>query len=344
VFVNGRFSPSHSQIGGVPQGCDFRSIAAKWAREPELVGRELFSDPKRGPFVALNTALFEDGAWIYVDRHSHIEQPIHLVFAASDAVTPFATHVRNVVIAGTRSRAKIVEHHVGGAHGAHVVSSVTELFVEDGAQLDHVLLQELGPGDLGFLNVFARQRCESRLRLQSLAFGASLARVEVDALLEEERAELELDGLYLGRGTQHQDHHTTIDHASPRTTSHELFKGILADRAHGVFHGRIHVRPDAQKIDASQTNRALLLSDGAVIDSKPQLEIYADDVKCSHGASIGQLDPDQIFYLRARGLDFERARALLTFAFASEVLAKLPIPALRESLEQHVLAWLGDAP
>ena len=299
-------------------------------RDPERVHRVLgvCGDPKRRPFEALNTALFTDGAWIDLAPGQTLEQPIHLRVAGG--------HVRNLISAGPGSRAIVVEDH----RGAGFTNSVTELALGPGAQIDHVLVQDLPESSAGFFALLARQERDSRLHLHSIALGASLARVEIEVRLEGEGAELDLDGLYLGHGNQHQDHHTTIDHASPRTVSRELFKGILADRAHGVFHGRVHVRPDAQKIDASQTNRALLLSDGAVLDSKPQLEIYADDVKCSHGASIGQLDPDQIFYLRARGLDLERARALLSFAFASQVLARLPVAELRESLEARVHAWL----
>ena len=301
------------------------------AADPERVRRVLgrCGDPKRRPFEALNTALFADGAFVELAPGEAIAAPIQLRVGPG--------HVRNLIHAGANSRAVVVED----CRGAGFTNGVTEIVLEPGARLDHVLVQDL-PSDssAGFFAVLARQERDSRLHLHSVAVGAALARVQVEVRLEGAGAELELDGLYLGRGTQHQDHHTTVDHASPHTTSRELFKGILADKAHGVFHGRVHVRPDAQKIDASQTNRALLLSDGAVLDSKPQLEIYADDVKCSHGASIGQLDPDQIFYLRARGLDLARARALLTAAFASEVLARLPVAALRESLEARVHDWL----
>jgi len=233
---------------------------------------------------------------------------------------------------------------VGARDARSLSNSATELVLERDAQLDYVQLQELPETAFHVSSMSARQETGSRLRATSIALGARLARVQLLAALSGEGAELELDGLYLGRGTQHQDHHTTVDHASPRTTSRTLFKGVLDGRAHGVFHGRVHVRPNAQKIDASQTNRALLLSDGAVVDSKPQLEIYADDVKCSHGASVGQLDLDQLFYLRARGLDPVEARALLTYAFASELLERLPLPVLRESLEARLLAWLPRRP
>ena len=308
------------------------SLREALQRDPERVRRVLGAcgDPKRRPFEALNMALFTDGALIELAPGQALDRPIHLRVGPG--------HVRNLISAGPGSRAVVIED----CRGTGLTNTVTELALAPGAQVDHVLLQDLPSDAVGFFALLARQDRDSRLQLHSIALGAALARVEIEVRLEGEGAELELDGLYLGRGNQHQDHHTTIDHAVPRTTSRELFKGILTDRAHGVFHGRVQVRPDAQKTDASQTNRALLLSDGAVLDSKPQLEIYADDVKCSHGASIGQLDPDQIFYLRARGLDLARARALLSAAFAGEVLARLPLPALRESLEARVHDWLPE--
>ena len=318
----------------LPAGCTIAPLPS----DSERSSLGVCGDPKRRPFEALNMALFDRGWQISIAPGTKLEQPIELWFDPRHG----ASHVRVVVEAGAGSRAVIVERHAGSGHAA-LINAVTELCVRRDAELSHVLVQELPESSLGFLTVLARQDAGSRLALHSIALGAALARVEVEARLEGEDASAELDGLYLGRGTQHQDHHTTIDHAMPRTRSRELFKGILDGRAHGVFHGRIHVRPDAQKIDAAQTNRALLLADGAVVDSKPQLEIYADDVKCSHGASVGQLDSDALFYLRSRGLGEPEARALLTSAFASEVLEKLPASELRAHIEKDLLGWLGGA-
>jgi len=295
-------------------------------------------DPKLAPFAALNAALADGGELIDVSAACSRQLPFHLIRWLGGGAQLASPRVRITVRAG--ARATVIEHFLGASDAHSLANSATELVLERGAQLDYVQLQELPETAFHVSSLAARQEADSRLRATSLALGARLSRVQVLATLSGEGAELELAGLYLGRGSQHQDHHTTIDHASPRTTSRELFKGILDGRAHGVFHGRVQVRPGAQKIDAAQTNRALLLSDGAVVDSKPQLEIYADDVKCSHGASIGQLDPDQLFYLRSRGLDPVAARALLSFAFASEVLERLPLPALREALEERLLAWL----
>jgi Fe-S cluster assembly protein SufD len=297
------------------------------------------SRAKLSPFAALNAALRTGGAELELRG----QETIHLLHWLGGATHPAVSPAARIT-ARAGASATVVEHFIGAPGVVGLTNSVTELDVERGAALRYVQLQEVPETAFHVSTLSSRQDAGSRLELTSVALGARLARVQIESVLAGEGAELELDGLYLGRGAQHQDHHTTIDHALPRTTSRELFKGILDGRARGVFHGRVHVRPHAQKIDAAQTNRVLLLSDGAVVDSKPQLEIYADDVKCSHGASIGQLDPDQIFYLRTRGLELVRARALLTFAFASEVLARLPVPALRESLERSVLSWLGDAP
>ncbi len=342
VFVNGEFAPALSEIGALPAGCRVAPLSAVLATDPEAVRRALSScaDPKAKPFVALGTALAGDGVFVELAADAVLARPLHAVFLQSGDGPPIASHVRSLISAGARSRAQIVEHHTGGAGAADLTNAVTEIRLARDAALDHVLVQDLSAQSNAIAAVSTRQETGSRLGLSSVALGAALSRVELESRLEGEGAELEMNGLYLGRGTQHPDHHTTIDHAAPRTTSRELFKGILDERAHGVFHGRIHVRPDAQKISADQTNRVLLLSDRASINTKPQLEIHADDVKCSHGATIGQLDDEQLFYLRARGLDFEAARALLTCAFASEVLARLPSEALRESLERTVLGWL----
>ncbi|HTO09390.1 MAG TPA: Fe-S cluster assembly protein SufD [Myxococcota bacterium] len=299
-------------------------------------------DLKTAPFALLNAALAAGGESIDVSSSCENALPFHLLRWLGAGARVASPRARIVVRAG--ASATVIEHFVGAPGSKSVSNSATELVLEPGARLRYVQLQELPESAFHVASLASRQAAGSRLELTSLALGARLSRSQIHCLLAGEGAELALDGLYLGRGAQHQDHHTTIDHAMPRTSSRELFKGILDGRAHGVFHGRVHVRPHAQKIDAAQTNRALLLSDGAVVDSKPQLEIYADDVKCSHGASVGQLDPDQLFYLRARGLDAASARALLTWAFASEVLERLPLPALRDSLEATLLAWLGGAP
>lgn len=342
VFVNGVYEAALSDVGALPAGCRVAPLSEMLTRDPEAVQRVLAScaDDKARPFVALSSALAGDGTYVELAPGSVLERPVHALYLQSGDGAPLASQLRSLIHAGAGSRALVVEHHAGDSRASDLTNAVTEIRVARDAALEHVLVQDLPAHGHAILTVLTRQEGPSRLDLSSIALGAALARVDLDSRLEGEGAELDMSGLYLGRGTQHPDHHTTIDHAAPRTTSRELFKGILDERAHGVFHGRIHVRPDAQKISADQTNRALLLSDRATINSKPQLEIYADDVKCSHGASIGQLDEESVFYLRTRGLDLEAARALLTFAFASEVIARVPCEPLRESLERAVLGWL----
>jgi Fe-S cluster assembly protein SufD len=342
VFVNGRLHAAASELGELPAGVRIDPLHRVLADAPERVAGRLGAllDAKRSAFAGLNLALVEDGACLELAPGTRLERPIHLVFAHVGDGVPTAVQPRVYLAAGAASRACIVEHHVGLAGSAGLINAAAELWLEPGAAIDHVLVQDL-PGEAFFLDsLAARLERGSRLASASLALGAGLARVEAMVRLEGEGAEADLAGLYLARGAQLLDHHVTLDHALPHTTSRQLFKGVLDERGRGVFHGRVHVRPDAQGSDALQVNRALLLADGAQLDSKPQLEIYADDVKCSHGASVGQLDEAQLFYLRARGIGEQEARALLTAAFAREVLERLPLAALREALEARVLGWL----
>ncbi len=342
VFVNGRHAPALSSVGALPTGCVVAPLSTAFATSPGAVERAFAraADPKSRAFLALNSALWSDGAFIALADGASLARPVHVLYLQSSAGAPVASHLRTLLTAGAGSRALVVEQHAGDTGTSDFTNAVTELHAGAGAQLDHVCVQDLPEQSTVAHAVLSRQEAGSRLGLHALALGAALSRAEIECRLEGEEAELALFGLYVGRGTQHPDQHTTIDHAAPRTRSRELFKGILDERAHGVFHGRIHVRPHAQKISADQTNRALLLSDRATINSKPQLEIYADDVKCSHGASIGQLDDEQLFYLRARGLDLDAARALLTAAFASEVLEQLPHDGLRAALERALQGFL----
>ncbi len=343
VFVNGRLHAGASDLDDLPPGVRVASLHRTLADEPERVEGILGSccELKTRPLAALNTALFEDGALVEIDANASCELPVHLVFAHVGDDTPTVVHPRVLVHAREGSRACVIEHHVGVPGTTGLANALTELRLDAGADLDHVVVQDAATSCTWIGSLAARQERDSRLRTTSLARGAALGRLEIEARLEGEGAHVEMNGLYLAGGSRLLDHHTTIDHAVPRTTSDELYKGILDDRGRGVFHGRIHVRPDAQQIAATQTNRALLLSDGARVNTKPQLEIHADDVKCSHGASIGQLDPDHLFYLRSRGLDAAAARALLTFAFASEIARRLPFEALSSGLRERVMAWLA---
>jgi Fe-S cluster assembly protein SufD len=342
-FADGFAEPRLPQ-GGLPAGLRIESLAQALARQPELVAARLgtIADDKLRTLTALNTALFEDGLFLELDADCALEQPLHLLFCQEPHAVPRSTHPRCWIALGPRSRATVIEHHLGGAGAGGFVNAVTEISLGAGAELAHVKLQQEGPNAVHLAQVAVRQEGGGRFASHSLALGAGLSRVEIHTALEGEHAEARLHGLYLGRDTQHVDHHTRIEHAAPQTTSRELYKGILDDRAHGVFHGHIRVRPDAQRIDAQQQSRTLLLADGPTINAKPQLEIYADDVRCSHGATVGRLDETALFYLRSRGLAEPEARALLTLAFAREVVQELPVPELVERLEVAILAWLVE--
>ena len=309
VFIDGIYSAEASSIGGLASGVTVEPLRLALERQPDRVQRVLgrVADPKLRSLTALNLALFEDGLFFEIRDGQRLSAPVHAVFVQSCADRATAAFPRNLIVAHPGSRATIVEHYVGCANCAALVSPVSEVRVERGADLKHVILQEQAETSfqLGALSV--EQEARSRFSSHSLALGGRIARVDLRVVLAGEQAHAHLDGLYLGAGRQLLDHHTTIDHAVPRTTSEQHYKGVLGGRSHGVFHGRVVVRPDAQQIDARQNNRNLILSDAARINTKPQLEIYADDVKCSHGATIGRLDDDQLFYLRARGIPVERS-------------------------------------
>jgi Fe-S cluster assembly protein SufD len=342
VFLNGRFAPELSELSALPRGARIGSLAQSLAREPERLEPHLArcADHKNRAFSALNTALASDGLFVELDTGVVLEQPIHALFLQQTEGPPLAVHLRNLVVAAPGSRAQLIEHYLGSGRGMFLTNAVTEVVAGRDARLEHIKLQEEAEETYHVAGLMVRQEAGSRFASHSLSSGGRLMRFDIQTLLGGELAHCTLNGLYLARNTQHVDHHTTIDHAMPHTTSSEVYKGIMDGEARGVFHGRIHVRPDAQKINAKQTNRNLLLSDDATINTKPQLEIYADDVRCTHGATVGRLDEDALFYLRTRGIALEDARSLLTFAFASDVTRELPIAQLREHMEKFVLDWL----
>ena len=332
--------PRLSWSGG-GTGVRVETLALALARDPEGIREHLGGgvDPKSSGFAALNTALFDVGLVVEIEPGASPEAPIEIEIANDvEGEAAIASFTRVLVVAGAGSRARLVERYAG--RGAYLQNGVTEVALGSAAELGHVRLQRESASAWHVANLAVRQECRSRYASHSIALGGRLARVDLTVTLVGEGAECALNGLYLARDTQLLDHHTLVDHAAPFTTSRELYKGILDGRSRGVFRGRVHVRPDAQRIDASQINRSLLLSEGAVANSKPQLEIYADDVKCSHGASVGQLSDEALFYLRSRGLGPEQARALLAFAFASEVVRSLPEGSVRNDVEELVRGWL----
>ena len=334
VFVNGHFSSGLSSLPPLPPGVSVGSLGAALAHDPALAVR--YFSPERGKgdsFFALNTAFLLDGAFLRVDDGVTLEEPVHILSLASAGGPPLLVQPRHVIIAGKRARLSVVETYGGKGPGVYLTNAVTEIFVGEGAAVEHDKLQMENLNSYHVGTTLVSLRDEGSFTSNAINLGGALVRNNVSALFEGEHAECTLNGLSVATGTQHVDNHTVIDHATPRCESHELYKAVLDGSARGVFNGKIFVREDAQKTDAKQTNKTLLLSDDATIDTKPQLEIFADDVKCTHGATVGQLDEEQVFYLRARGIGEIEARDLLTFAFATDVINRVHVDALREKLD-----------
>ncbi len=330
VFVDGRFIPSLSTS---PAGI----VAESLARSLETSSYEADLSLEDGHvFSALNAAFAVDGAVVRIPRGTSLAAPLHLLFLSTTREEPFVVYPRIRMTAEEGASVSVVESYVGGT-GPHLTDAVVEVRLGDGASVRWCKLQHEGAEAYHVASIGVRLGRNSTFLSHSISLGAAISRNDLSVRLAGEGAECSLDGLYELTGGQLSDHHTTIDHAAPHGTSRELYKGILDGRSRGVFDGRILVRPEAQKTNAVQTNKNLLLSDGALVNTKPQLEIFANDVKCKHGATIGKLDPDVLFYLRSRGIGSGEARRLLIHAFACEVLDGIPIGAVREQLERYVL-------
>jgi Fe-S cluster assembly protein SufD len=375
VFVDGQFAPELSTGAGgaggerpLPPGVEVTSLAAVLAREPGRItpwlGRHTsFQDQ---PFVALNTAFLHDGAVVLLPRGAVLERPVHLLYlstpfpvapvrrsrhagasagaravaAAKPAVPARATvsYPRNLIVAGEGSQLTVVETYAG--EGAYFTCGVTELVAGPGAVVDHYKVQRESREayHLATLQVYGDRA--SAISSHSISLGGGLVRNDVNALLDGEGIDCILNGLYLADGRQLVDNHMRVEHAKAHCASHELYKGILDGKARTVFNGLIHVHPGAQKTDAKQSNRNLLLSADAIANSNPRLEIFADDVRCTHGSTVGQLDADAVFYLRSRGIGEAAARSLLTYAFASDIVARIKVEAVRHDLEEYLFARL----
>jgi Fe-S cluster assembly protein SufD len=334
VLINGHFSGGLSSIPASVPGVSVGSLAAALARDPALAERYLASARGGGDtFTALNTAFLVDGAFVRVDDGVTLQEPVHILSLASTGGTPLLVQPRHLVIAGKGARLSVVETYSGRGPGVYLTNAVTEIFVGEGGGVEHDTLQMENLNSYHVGTTLISLKGKASFTSNAVNLGGALVRNNVSALFQGEHAECTLNGLSVATGTQHVDNHTVIDHASPRCESHELYKAVLDGSARGVFNGKIFVRQDAQKTDAKQTNKTLLLSDEATIDTKPQLEIFADDVKCTHGATVGQLDEEQVFYLRARGIGATEARDLLTFAFATDVINRVHVDALREKLD-----------
>jgi len=338
VFLNGHFSAALSTLGEPQGGVKINNLAAVLADDPSPAEQYL-ARPARNDdnaFAALNTAFFQDGAFIFVPAGKEVELPVHLLFISTSGETGATAHPRNLIIAEQASRLTVIESYVATVGTAYFTNAVTELVVGDGAVVEHCKFQDESAAAFHLATISARLGCQCNFISHSIALGARLSRNNIRAELAGEGLECILNGLYLTKGEQLADHHMIVEHAQPHCASHEYFNGILDGKSKGVFHGRILVRPAAQKTDAKQTNKNLLLSDEATIDTKPQLEIYADDVKCTHGATVGQLNDESIFYLRSRGIGADTARRMLIHAFAGEIIERIRHQPVREELDKLV--------
>jgi len=343
VVVNGRFDTTLSRVKGLPGGVHAGSLATALKDDADVVQRYFgqLADVNARSFTALNTAFVQDGAFVHVPEGVVVEPPIHVVFVTGGEEGHVMAHPRTLVVAAAGAQATIIESYIGAAGETYFTNAVSEVFVGENAGIDHYRVQQesLEAFHLGALHAHTSRH--ARFSSHSFSLGGRLVRNDAGVILDGEGGDCTLNGLYVSDRERLIDNHTTIDHAKPHCGSHEVYKGILGGTARAVFNGKIIVRQDAQKTDAKQTNRALLLTDGATINTKPQLEIFADDVKCTHGAAIGQLDDEAIFYLRARGLTYAEARDMLIHAFAGQVLDGVAVEPLRTALEAELYAQLA---
>jgi len=351
VFVDGRLDSAASDLSALPAGIRVTTLLSALEEEPERVSDFLgrLAEPKRHALIALQTAFLEDGAFVSIDPGTKTVRPLRIRFVSTsdtdldtEAEAASASFPRLLVVAGEDSAATIFQAHDSIGSAAGLTATVSEIFLARGAHVEFVQLQSEGAARVHFTSLHARVERDARFSSNVYTLGEGLVRSEAQVELAEPGARAELNGLFLGRGKGHVDHFTTVDHAAEDCESDEEYRGVLGDHSRGVFRGRVIVRPDAQRTDARQSNPNLLLSDHANIDTKPQLEIYADDVRASHGATIGQLDEDALFFLRARGIGESSARLLLTNAFAQSIVERIDDQGVRDLVREHVESTLDQ--
>lgn len=337
VFVNGHFAPELSRLKDIPGNIKVSSLSEELKNNNPIISEHLgkYAVQENQIFTALSTAFTNDGAFIYVPDGKIVENAIHIIFLTSSEHKVF-TQPRNLFIAGKNSQVTIIEHYVSDDASVYFTNSVTEIIADENAVVDHIRLQEESSKAFHIARMEIDQERSSNFSSHLISTGAEFARNDFNARFNDEGSECTLNGLFMIKENQLFDAHTMIDHAKPHCQSHEHYKGILQDKSKGVFNGKVMVRQDAQKTNAFQENNTILLSDDAVMNTKPQLEIFADDVKCSHGATIGKLDQNAMFYLKSRGIGDEAATAILIHAFASDVITSIKIPALRDYLEKII--------
>jgi Fe-S cluster assembly protein SufD len=337
VFVNGRYEPSLSAFAELDADALVMTFSEALKEAPELLAERLGTlAPADHAFTAFNTAFVNDGVVIHLPQDVALDAPVHILHLTDGLATNLSLHPRTLVVADRGARVTLVESFVATGGAPYLTNHVAEVFVGDGARVDHYKVQCESPAAFHVGTTQATQGRDSIYHSFSFATGAQLSRTNVFSKLLGENAEVRLNGLYALDEAQHGDHQTFVEHIAPNCSSREVYKGILDGTAHGVFNGKVFVHPEAQKTDGKQTNQALLLGDGARVDTKPQLEIFADDVKCTHGATVGRLDELALFYMKSRGIGGERARSLLTYAFAADVLERIELEPLKQALEAQI--------
>jgi Fe-S cluster assembly protein SufD len=335
VFVNGHFDPHHSNVSALPPGVRMLRLAS--TSEAACCLGSLATSDSSDLFANLNTARFTDGAFVFVPKNVRVEPVLHVLFVSDqDDTQPTCSMPRLLVIGERGSEFTVVEEYWG--HGITMTNAVTEVFVHEGAEITHERIQRESPEAFHISSLRARVERNGHYTARTISLGSHLSRQSPWVTLADEETQLTLDGLALLGENQLADTHSFIDHTKPHGTSRQLHKAIVDGKARAVFNGKIFVRPGAQQTDAQQQSRNLLLSETAQVDTKPELEIFADDVKCAHGAAVGQLDPEELFYLQSRGLNEVTARNLLTYGFAADLLARIPVASLRKQLRQAVMA------
>jgi Fe-S cluster assembly protein SufD len=337
VFVDGHW---HSHLSTpAPDGIQAGSLAQALISNSGFLEKHLgrYAQGEDNAFTSLNTAFFQDGAFIHVPAGVSVQQPIHIIYLTTGREKAPAMNPRNLIIVEKGASVTVLETYVSLTEAPYFTNAVTELVAQEDSAVEHCKFQDESPSAFHMAAIHAHMGSHCRLISHSIATGARLSRNNIRTSLAGEGVECVLNGLYLTRGEQVADHHMVVEHAQPHCASHEYYNGILDGRSKGIFHGRILVRQLAQKTDAKQTNKNLLLSENATVDTKPQLEIYADDVKCTHGATVGQLNDESIFYLRSRGIGEETARHMLIHAFAGEIIERIRHARLREEMDR--LVW-----
>ncbi|NIV42758.1 MAG: Fe-S cluster assembly protein SufD [Candidatus Dadabacteria bacterium] len=343
VFVDGVYSAELSSINDTDDNILIKPISIALSDNTDIVEKHLFScaDIKLEAFTALNTAYFTDGAFVYVPSNTELDKTVEVLYISANPVSSMNSP-RNLIVVEKSSKAQVIEHYVSLSDSVYLSNTVSEVIIGENSTVDHYFIEQDSKKAYNISSLEVKQSANSNLNSHSFLLGGAIVRNNIHPVLCGQGCNSNINGLFLPSGRQHIDNFMKVEHASPHCDSRQVYNGILADKSKGVFHGRIIVHEDAQKTDAKQTNRNLLLSDTAKIDTKPQLEIYADDVKCTHGATIGQMDKDSLFYLRSRGIEQKLAKAIMLRAFASQNIEDIGDEVIKSYVEKQVDNWFSE--